>query len=210
MSQEIENDDANGLVRRQTLWLAALLALAVGFLSGVMFTVYRGGPNRQPVQAAIPAAMGQQPDRSAMIAALKAKTGAEPENLSAWIELGNVYFDSSRYEQAIHAYRKALELDPENADVWTDLGIMYRRSGQSREAVKAFDRAAAADPRHEVSRMNKGIVLLHDLQDVDGAIAAWEELLAINPIAMAPSGHSVDEMLQQLKKQKRQAGKPGG
>jgi hypothetical protein len=42
------------------------------------------------------------------------------------------------------------------------------------------------DPRHEISRFNKGIVLMHDLQDQKGALQAWEELVKINPIAKAP------------------------
>ena len=36
------------------------------------------------------------------------------------------------------------------------------------------------------------------MQDFDGAIAAGEGLLAVNPIAMAPTGRSVDEMIQAL------------
>jgi len=85
---------------------------------------------------------------------------------------------------------------------------MYRRSGKPQDAIQAFDKAIEIDPKHEPSRLNKGIVLLHDMQDFDGAIAAWEELLAVNPIAMAPTGRSVDEMIQQIKKQKGQMG-PG-
>jgi tetratricopeptide (TPR) repeat protein len=81
------------------------------------------------------------------------------------------------------------------------MGVMYRRNGSPQEAVLAFDKAIEADPKHEVSRMNKGIVLLHDLKDTDGAIKAWEGLLEINPVAMAPTGRSVDEMVQQMKKQ---------
>jgi len=49
--------------------------------------------------------------------------------------------------------------------------------------------------------MNKGIVLLHDLNDLEGAIKAWEELLEINPVAMSPTGQSIDQMVQQMKKQ---------
>jgi tetratricopeptide (TPR) repeat protein len=78
---------------------------------------------------------------------------------------------------------------------------MYRRSGKPEDAIKAFDQAIAADPKHEVSRMNKGIVLLHDLNDFDGAINAWEGLLEVNPIATAPNGVSIDSMVVQLKKQ---------
>ncbi len=48
--------------------------------------------------------------------------------------------------------------------------------------------------------------MLHDMQDFDGAIAAWEALLAVNPIAMAPTGRSVDELIQQMKKQGGQMG----
>ena len=83
---------------------------------------------------------------------------------------------------------------------------MYRRAGKPDEAIKAFDQAIAVDPKHEVSRMNKGIVMLHDLNDFDGAIQAWEGLLEVNPVALAPNGVSIDQMVSQLKKQ--QAGQP--
>ena len=135
------------------------------------------------------------------IAALERQTKANPNNTQAWTELGNAYFDSGQYEASISAYRKSLELDPSNPNVWTDMGVMYRRSGKPEEAIKAFDQAIAADPKHEVSRMNKGIVLLHDLNDFDGAIRAWEGLLEVNPLAMAPNGVSIDQMVVQLKKQ---------
>ena len=86
------------------------------------------------------------------------------------------------------------------------MGVMYRRSGKPEEAVKAFDQAIAVDPKHEVSRMNKGIVLLHDLNDANGAIEAWEGLLEFNPIAVAPNGISIDQMVTQLKKQQAAPG----
>jgi cytochrome c-type biogenesis protein CcmH/NrfG len=141
------------------------------------------------------------PADSDRIAALERQAQADPGNAKAWKELGNAYFDSNQYEASISAYRKSLELNPNNANVWTDMGVMYRRSGKPEEAIKAFDQAIAADPKHEVSRMNKGIVLLHDLNDYKGAIEAWEGLLAVNPIAMAPNGISIDQMVTQLKKQ---------
>ena len=47
--------------------------------------------------------------------------------------------------------------------------------------------------------MNKGIVLLHDLNDENDAVQAWEELLEINPIAVFGNGQSVDEVVQHYK-----------
>lgn len=81
-----------------------------------------------------------------------------------------------KFEKAISAYTKSLELHPENPDVWTDLGVMYRRSDQPVEAIKAFDKAIGIDPKHEASHLNKGIVLMHDLYDREGAIQVWEAL----------------------------------
>ena len=187
-------------VRKETFLIVTLLALAVGFFGGVVFTILQPD-SRAPVPSA-PVQMGTPtPAGSDRIAALEREAQANPGNANAWTELGNAYFDSNQYEASISAYRKSLELNPGNPNVWTDMGVMYRRSGKPAEAVKAFDQAIAADPKHEVSRMNKGIVLLHDLNDFNGAIEAWEGLLEINPIAMAPNGISIDQMVTQLKKQ---------
>ncbi|UCD81629.1 MAG: tetratricopeptide repeat protein [Desulfobacterales bacterium] len=211
MAKKAKNDSAQ-YVRKETFWLGTLLALAVGFFGGVMFAVFKSdtAPVPGPTPAQAPQAQVGQPDRSRMIAALENETAKNPLKVEAWIQLGNEYFDSDQFEKSIQAYQKALELDPANANVWTDMGIMYRRSGNPQKAIECFDKAIATDPKHEPSRLNKGIVLLHDLKDFDGAIKAWEELLEVNPIAMAPTGRSVDEMVQQMKKQANEMGQGTG
>jgi cytochrome c-type biogenesis protein CcmH/NrfG len=211
MAKKIKSDRSQ-YVRKETFWLGTLLALAVGFFGGVLFSVFKSdtGALPGPIPVQEPQAQVAQPDRSRMITALVDETAKNPLNLEAWVQLGNVYFDSSQYEKAIQAYQKALELNSADANVWTDLGIMYRRSGNPQKAIECFDKAIAIDPKHEPSRLNKGIVLLHDMKDYDGAIKAWEELLAVNPIAMAPTGRSVDEMVQQMKKQQSQMGQGAG
>jgi cytochrome c-type biogenesis protein CcmH/NrfG len=186
-------------VRKETFLMVSLLCLAVGFFGGVVFTVFKS--DSRPAVSSAPVQTGAPPSADAdRIAALERQTQANPGNVSAWTELGNAYFDSNQYEKSIGAYRKSLELDPNNPNVWTDMGVMYRRAGNPQEAVKSFDQAIAVDPKHEISRMNKGIVMLHDLNDVQGAIQAWEGLLEVNPIAVAPNGVSIDQMLVQLKK----------
>jgi cytochrome c-type biogenesis protein CcmH/NrfG len=207
MAKKTKNDNAQ-YVRKETFWLITLLALAVGFFGGVLFAVLKSDSGAVPgrPQAQAPQAQVATPDRTNMIVSLEDETAKNPQNTKAWVQLGNEYFDSDQYEKAIWAYRKSLELEPNRANVWTDLGVMYRRSGKPQEALEAFDKAIEADPKHEPSRLNKGIVLLHDMQDFDGAIAAWEALLAVNPIAMAPTGRSVDELIQQMKKQRGQMG----
>ena len=205
---ETKNKTETQYVTKGTMLAVAFATLLIGFLGGVVFSVYTSSP----VQVSQPSPMPPQPtaeqeagaEQIAKIPALERETTLNPKNVQAWTELGNVYFDTKQYAKAIEAYKKSLALDENNANVWTDLGVMYRRNGQPKEAVAAFDKANQIDPTHEVSLFNKGIVLLYDLQDREGAIKAWEKLVSINPSATAPDGKPVKMLIAQLE----QGGKP--
>ena len=143
-------------------------------------------------------------EQSQTLAALLQVTKTTPDNVNAWTQLGHLYFDSGQHQKAIEAYEKSLELDAKRPDVWTDLGVMYRRAGDPKKAIEKFDRALSINPQHEIARFNTGVVLMHDLNDVDGALRAWEELLQINPLAQTPGGQPVQTMVDQLKKNRSQ------
>ncbi len=184
-------------ISRQTaVWLSAAM-LVVGFIAGTVFGVFKTSPIPAGPSIDSPAASANPP--AEMFQAMEAEAARNPQNADAWVRLGNAYFDTDQYQRAIEAYERALTIQPDNPNVLIDLGVMYRRSKQPEKAVEMFSRAMAVDPRHEMSRMNKGIVLLHDLKDEPGAIAAWEGLLAINPLATFRDGQSVDELVRHYK-----------
>ncbi len=189
------NQKIDGYIKSQIVVVYVCLALAIGFAGGIGLTIYKLDSKTSFTHQ--PAQQNQQDDRDDMLAALEDEVERNPTNGGAWTQLAHMYFDRDQHEKAIQAYEKSLELSPGNANVLTDLGIMYRRSGNPKKAVEMFDRVIALDPQQENARFNKGIVLLHDLKDKEGAIAAWEGLLEINPVAMAPNGQSVDELIQQ-------------
>jgi cytochrome c-type biogenesis protein CcmH/NrfG len=188
--------------------IAVFCALTVGFLGGVALGVYKTMPSPAPQAGGMNAAAPANDNLAEMAAALEKEAAANPDNADIWIQLGNTYFDGNDPDRAAAAYEKALALTPDNPDVWTDLGVMYRRKEQPQKAVEAFDRAIKIDSRHQTARFNKGVVLLHDLQDMPAAIQAWEELVRINPVATSPNGQSVDELVQQMKASVAQ--KPAG
>ena len=198
-----KKDKIEGYVKKETLLIVSVIMLIIGFLGGVVLTVYKSGPSLSVQQQA------QNPTKeeaqtisnemAARIFELEKKTSASPDDLDDWIELGHLYFDSNNFDKAIWAYNKSLELDPNNADVLTDLGVMYRRIGKPEEAIKSFDKAIELNPNHEIARFNKGIVLMHDLNDIEGAVKAWEELVKLDPEAKTPSGQSVKDMIQRFK-----------
>jgi tetratricopeptide (TPR) repeat protein len=188
-------------VKRTTMISAAVVSLVIGFIGGVMVTVYKsdagfGRFQREPVPRAVPQI---KPKKTAEIDAAEKAAASRPDNADVWKDLGNLYFDSSRFKEAARAYEKSLEIDKGNPNIWTDLGIMYRKLGNPKKAIDAFDQAMAIDPKHEASRFNKGIVLLHDLNRMEAAVEAWEALLKINPLAVTPSGQSLKELLAYMK-----------
>jgi cytochrome c-type biogenesis protein CcmH/NrfG len=176
-------------MKKETAILVIVIAFVVGFITGATVAILRGTKSverssvaQQPQTAPMPAPKG--PDSvevSAKIQSLKEIVKKDPKNLSAWVELGNLYFDSGQPKEAVEAYRQYLAVKPDNPDVRTDLGIMYRALGEFDRAIEEFKKAAQSDPKHANSRYNMGIVLLHDKGDIKGAINAWEEYLKADP-----------------------------
>ncbi|KPK35825.1 MAG: hypothetical protein AMK70_04625 [Nitrospira bacterium SG8_35_1] len=192
----------NNFVKKETMMVVALIALVVGFLGGIFYSAIQSGPTGSVQTTSAPPQQQQQPgmsnEQARAILDLEQEVAVNPTNVNAWTQLGHVYFDTNNPPKAIRAYEKSLELNPNNPDVLTDLGVMYRRNGQPDKALATFDQAIAIAPNHEQSRFNKGIVLRYDMNDVEGARKAWEELLKINPNAVAPNGIPVSEAIKSL------------
>lgn len=142
------------------------------------------------------------PDYSAQIREVKMVVDKEPGNRNAWIELGNLYFDSNRPQESIDAYTKAINIDGKDANVLTDRGIMYRAVGNFNAALADFRKAADVDQTHYQCLYNEGITLLHDLNDTPGALKAWEKMISRNPPpeVMAQMKSRVEAVREMLKK----------
>ena len=179
-------------MKKETVILLVVIAFIVGFIAGATVAILKGtkGTEKtamvQKPQMAPPGAPMQAPlDRDSIevtskIQTLKEIVKKDPKNLPARVELGNLYFDSDQPKEAIEAYSQYLTVKPDNPDVRTDMGIMYRKLGQFDRAIEEFRKAAQSDPKHTNSRYNIGLVLLHDKQDIKGAITAWEEYLKVD------------------------------
>ncbi len=193
-----------GYIKTENMLLFLLVAVAVGFLGGVVFSAYRSAPVPGVAQNMPQNTSGAEAPMTAQqkqtLAALVQATQATPDNVNVWTQLGHFYFDVGLSDKAIQAYEKSLALDGSRPDVWTDLGVMYRRSGNADKAIASFDRAISLNRKHEIARFNKGVVLMHDKNDPKGALETWERLLEINPQAKTPSGDPLKTMVEQLKK----------
>lgn len=155
----------------------------IGSQQGTMRTA--GAPAAQQ-QPAAPAAGAGGTTRAAVldeqqVTALKSVAEREPTNAAPRVQLGNLYFDAERYDDAIKWYTDALKLTPNDVNVSTDLGVCYYYVNQPDKALEQFDASLKLDPKHAKTLLNLGIVRAFGKQDLQGAADAWQQVIKVAP-----------------------------
>jgi tetratricopeptide (TPR) repeat protein len=69
------------------------------------------------------------------------KIEIDTKNAHVWNELGNVYFNSGNYDDAISSYGKAIELDRQFAWPYSNLALAYVQKSRFAEAVLLYQRS---------------------------------------------------------------------
>jgi len=160
-----------------------LFGLIAGWIIGSQQATLRppaGTPQaaRQAEQAPVAAAPVLD---EAKVRAFKSVVEREPTNAAARVQLGNLYFDAERYDDAIPWYTEALKLAPKDVDVSTDLGVSYYYTNQPDKALAQLQGSLKLDPKHVKTILNLGIVKAFGKHDLEGAEQAWEQVIAIAP-----------------------------
>lgn len=109
-----------------------------------------------------------------------ADRGAEADAASAddWYDTA-LDLEAVAVEEAVAAYRRALDLDPEHADAHLNLGRLLHEEGKLPDAEAHYRAAAAADPEGARPRYNLGVVLEDQKRDAE-AIAAYKQALVLD------------------------------
>jgi len=190
----------------------AVLCLLVGLAAGYLV---RGSsaPSVAPVsQQATPTAAAGAPGgvgasqvspeqmkrmAEAQAQPLLARLKTEPNNAALPAEIGNIYYDTQQYQEAIRYYGDSLKLNPANADVRTDMGTAYYYMGDSDRALQEFNASLKYNPTHAQTLFNMGMVKWQGKMDSAGALAAWQQLLKANP--NYPERAKVEELIAQVR-----------
>jgi len=171
-------------------------ALVVG-IAGVFFGVLVGwiiGSQQAAPRATAPAASAQPgaasssggapappPLDEARASSMKTIAQQNPSDVDTRVQLGNMYFDAGRYQEAATWYDQALKLKPKDANVSTDLGIAYYYLNDPDRALAQFDKSLEIDPKHAKTLLNVGIVRAFGKQDMKGAAEVWQKILVVAP-----------------------------
>jgi len=171
-----------------------LFGVMLGWVIGSQQASKRGAPQVQLQQSAAapaPAGAGDQAAAGAnntpprldegKVQSLQTIIKSDPKNAGAYVQLGNTYFDAQRYPDAIKWYEEGIKLDPKNPDASTDLGVSYYYAGRTDDALKQFEVSLKLNPKHAKTLFNKGIVLAFGKRDLEGASAAWKQVVQLAP-----------------------------
>src|SRR5271169_3143347 len=135
----------------------------------------------------------------AKAATLLEKLKANPKDATTLNQLGILYRATHQFKEAEGYFEKSLEIDPKNADVRTDLASCLYYTGDADGALAQLNKVLTYDPKHAGALMNIGIIKWHGKNDVNGAVAAWQTLLKLNP--NFPQKEVIERLITEAKQQ---------
>ncbi len=81
------------------------------------------------------------------------------EDAEKAFQKGGQLLEDEKYEEALEAFDRALELCPHNAEFWNDRGVALWKLGRNEEALESYNRALQIDPEDAPVWYNKSTVL---------------------------------------------------
>ena len=167
--------------RRRTAAIAALAILTLGPLG---FYIALGSPNipGEPAFARVTTPKGHESIAS-LVSQVEAHLATSPNDGAGWEVLAPVYTRLGRFDDAVQARKKAVQLNGATATREADLGEAETAAAGgvvTAEAKAAFERAVASDPKEAKARYFLGLAAEQDGRN-DEAATIWRSMLAEAP-----------------------------
>ncbi|MFZ3149172.1 MAG: tetratricopeptide repeat protein [Methanothrix sp.] len=101
-------------------------------------------------------------------------------NASDWVDQSVALIKQSKYDEAIQACDKAIELEPEYAMPWNNKGSALAVQGKYNESIPAYDKAIELDPKFAWPWNNKGSSLASQGK-YNESIPAYDKAIELDP-----------------------------
>ncbi|MBC2710270.1 MAG: tetratricopeptide repeat protein [Desulfosarcina sp.] len=86
----------------------------------------------------------------------------DPNHALAHLKLGQSYFKSGAYQNAINQLQKIIQLDPNYASPYYWLGVVFLKQDFDRKAVGCFKKAVTLDPAFAMAHYHLGLLYLKE------------------------------------------------
>jgi len=138
-------------------------------------------------------------DMEQVVARLAVRLQAQPADIEGWIMLARSYEVLQRYDDAVLAYRKAIELAPDQPQLLADYADALgsaRQGDLGGPAQEAIDAALAVDPKHPKALALAGMAA-YQRGDTAQARARWQAARELLP-PDSEAQRSIDASLAHL------------
>ena len=138
-------------------------------------------------------------DNSAAIEAFRLALNLDKSLVSAWGNLGNALKREGRYQEALSATLKVLEIQPDHPEALMNLGVLHQRLGNLDQALESILKLLKLRPDSPAAHINLGAIY-QDLGNLDQALSFTLQSLELkpdNPTALINLG-SIQRELGQL------------
>ncbi|SHF10225.1 Tfp pilus assembly protein PilF [Microbulbifer donghaiensis] len=98
-----------------------------------------------------------------------------------YVNLGIAYYKNGNEKNAEEALLHALQVDPQHPAAANELAVLYRKQGRFAEARKIYVNSLAENPEYLPLIKNLGILCDLYLQDLQCALAQFQQYLALEP-----------------------------
>jgi len=107
----------------------------------------------------------------------------DTKNAHVWNELGNIYFNTGAFDDAIVAYSKAIQLDRWFAWPYSNLALTYVQKGRFTEAILLYQRSIElfTSEKDKAISWNRLGNVYRRLNNYDGAISAYQRADELDP-----------------------------
>ena len=103
-----------------------------------------------------------------------------PDSARVYNNLGLIYKDMGRTEEAIALYEKAIKMNPQLPQAYNNIGNTYRDTAQKERAIVSYKKAIDIDPKF-VEPYNNLCLIYKDQRRYEEAIGVIKKALDIDP-----------------------------
>lgn len=105
------------------------------------------------------------------------KSAETPESLAI---LGDKYFESNRFQDAIDIYERVVKLNPDDVDTYNDLGLALHYIGKPDRAIDTLRRGTEVNPSFQRIWLSLGFILTSTGKN-DEAKEALKKAIELDP-----------------------------
>lgn len=109
------------------------------------------------------------------------QAGHTPRSAQSWNDLGEVFFKTGAYDEAINAFNQAIKLDPESGWPYSNLARTLAGQGKYTEAIPLYQKSIdlLQEDKEKAAVWNRLGNVYRKLNDYDNAIKAYQKAVTL-------------------------------